>query len=221
MRVALAAASLVLLTGCGQLTPGTAAVVNGTRITHDQVTDLADAQCLAADQAAQTSGSSQSMAVSKLKQQSLGLLMDTRLSLQFGEDQDITAPPGLATAFYGQLEPSIKPLPEKARDVLVPVFRRWAEGRAVLVAAGGEATGQQPNQSNVDQLLQSGLEARDAWLKTADIETDPRYAPSPEGYPGGGDASVSRAGSDFAKGAVADQQEPEWISGLPAGQKCG
>ena len=65
------AVALLLLTGCGEITPGTAAVVNGTRITNDEVDDLARAQCVAADRAAK-SGESTSMAISRVKRQSLG-----------------------------------------------------------------------------------------------------------------------------------------------------
>lgn len=213
-------AVLLLLTGCGQLTPGTAAVVNGERITHDEVTALADAQCLAADQAAEAGGT-QAMAISSIKQQSLGLLMDTELSLQYAASQDITPPTGLATAFYNQLEPSIEPLPADARVVLEDVFRTYSEGRAALVAVGADVTGQEASLENVQQLLQAGLEARDAWLSESEIETDPRYAPSPEGYPGGGDASVSQPDSAFAKDSTSREPDPQWISGLPAGQKCG
>ncbi len=219
-RAGTAVVALLLLTGCGQLTPGTAAVVNGSRITHDEVTALADAQCLAADQVAEA-GESQSIAISSIKRQSLGLLMDTELSLQFAREENIDVPRGLATAFYNQLEPSIKPLPAEARVVLEDVFRTYAQGRAALVQAGGQATGQQPSLENVQQLLEAGVGARDAWLEEAEIETDPRYAPSPEGYPGGGDASVSRADSEFAKGAASVEPDPKWVSGLPAGQKCG
>jgi hypothetical protein len=213
-------AALLLLSGCGQLTPGTAAVVNGTRISNAEVKDLADAQCAAADQAAK-SGQSQTMAVSRVKQQSLGLLMDTELSLQFAEAKGITPDKSLVNGFYGQLEQGIAGLPEQTRAELEDVFHRWAEGRAALVQAGSKATGQQASSSNLQQLLNAGLQARDGWLKNADISTDPRYAPSKEGYPGGGDSSVSRAGSDFAKGAGAQQPDPTWVSGLPASQKCG
>jgi hypothetical protein len=215
-----AALALTVLTGCSELTPGTAAVVNGTRITNDEVNDLADAQCVAADRAAQ-SGNSTTMAVSGIKQQSLGVLMDTELSLQYARDEDITAQEGLAKGFYSQFEPGITPLPSTARSVLSKVFKRWAESRAVLVEAGSDSTGQKPSFTNIEQLVNAGLKERAAWLKKADIKTDPRYAPDKDGFPGAGDGSVSRASSDFAKGATADETDPKWVGGLPAKQRCG
>ncbi len=51
--------------------------------------------------------------------------------------------------------------------------------------------------------------------------TDPRYAPSKDGFPGGGDGSVSRASSGFAKGATATKADAKFVAGLPASQKCG
>ena len=63
----------------------------------------------------------------------------------------------LAQAFFSEFEPLLRALPEKARTVLKDLFGDWAEGRAVLVQAGGEATGQQPSPENVEQLLNAGL----------------------------------------------------------------
>jgi len=215
-----AMAALLLLTGCDQLTPGTASVVNGTRITTDEVKDVADAQCVAAEEAAQ-GGSSTATAMSRVNQQSLFLLIDAELSKQFAEDEGLEPSKGLAQAFFSDFEASLAKLPEKSRTVLEDLFRDWAESRAVLVQAGSDATGQQPSEKNVEQLLNAGLEARAAWAQKADIETDPRYAPGEDGLPGGGDSSVSEAGSDFAKGAGAEQPDPEWVGALPASQKCG
>jgi hypothetical protein len=211
---------VLLLTGCGQLDPGAAADVNGTRISDQQVTDLAEAQCTAADRAAK-GGQSTTMAVSRVRAQSLGLLMDTELSLQYGKEEGIKPQKGLVDGFFNQLEQGIDPLPEKARTVLTDVFTKWAEGRAILVEAGSEATGQQVSFTNVDQLVAAGLKERDGFLREAEITTDPRYSPNKQGFPGGGDGSVSRPGSDFAKSAGAAQPDPEWVSGLPENQKCG
>jgi hypothetical protein len=210
----------LVVSGCSQLTPGTAAVVNGTRISNDQVQDLAQAQCTAADKA-KAAGQSQTMSISRVKAQSLGLLMDTELSLQYAKDEKITPDTSLVNGFYSQFEPGITPLPTKARTTLTDVFGSWAKGRAILVQAGAESTGQQVSLDNLQQLLDAGLKDRTTWLKKASIDTDPRYAPGKDGFPGNGDGSVSKASSTFAKAAGAAQQDPSFVSGLPAGQKCG
>lgn len=219
--VPVAALALLLLTGCSELTPGTAAVVNGTKITNKAVDDLADAQCVAANRAPK-SAQATSMAISRVKQQSLGLLMDTELSLQYAKDQGITPEQSLSQALFSQFEPGIAPLPGKTRTVLTDVFQSWAKGRAILIEEGSKSTGQAPSQSNLDQLVNAGLQDRDRWLKNhTKITTDPRYSPTKQGIPGGGDGSVSRASSQFAKDAGAAQPNQKWVSGLPPSQKCG
>jgi hypothetical protein len=210
----------LLLTGCGELTPGTASQVDETRITDSEVHDLAEAQCAAADRAA-AAGQSTTMPVSRVQQQSLGLLIDTELSLQFAQDEDIEWERSVADGFFNQLEPGITPLPEKTRTVLTDVFRDWSKGRAILVEAGSQATDEEVTFTNVDQLIAAGLQERDAWQQDVDVRTDPRYSPNEQGFPGGGDGSVSRARSGFAKDARAAQPDPEWVSGLPDTQKCG
>ena len=219
--VPVVALAMLLLAGCSQLTPGTAAIVNGTKITNKAVDDLANAQCVAADRAPR-SAQATSMAISRVKQQSLGLLMDTELSLQYAKDQGITPQQSLSQGLFSQFEPSIAPLPGKARTVLTEVFQSWAKGRAILIEAGSKSTGQAPTQGNLDQLVTAGLQDRDGWLKDhTKITTDARYSPTKQGIPGGGDGSVSRAASQFAKDAGAAQPSQKWVSGLPPSQKCG
>lgn len=215
-----AAFALLVLSGCGGISPGTASVVDGSRITNDEVNDLAEAQCVAADLAAEA-GQSTSMAISRVRQQSLALLVDIELTKQYAEDEGIEPEKSMTDGFYSQLEPSISPLPEEARTVIADVFGEWAEGRAALVEAGSQSTGQEPTFTNIEQLTNAGLEARNSRLETTEIRTDPRYAPNEQGFPGGGESSVSRASSDFAKSASAAEPDPEWVSGLPANQKCG
>jgi SurA-like protein len=214
-------AALLLLSGCGQLSPGTASVVNGTKITDSEVKDVADAQCVAADQAAKAGAGSTATAMSRINQQALFLLIDAEISKQYAKDEGLKPSKGLADAFFSQFKTSLAALPEKPRTVLEDLFKNWAESRAVLVQAGSEAAGQAPSKDNLEQLLNAGLQARAKWMKDADIDTDPRYAPGKDGLPGGGDSSVSEAGSAFAKDAGAQKADPQWVSGLPANQKCG
>jgi hypothetical protein len=216
----LAVLPLLTLSACGDLPTGTAATVNGSRITMEQVDDLAEAQCSAAESAARTAEST-SMAISRVRQQSLGVLMDTELSRQYAEDEGITPSKEIADGFYGQFEPGIEPLPEETREVLTEVFEKWALSRAVLVEAGSRETGQDPDVGNVEELVNAGLSAREPWLQDVEINTDPRFSPAANGFPGGGDGSVSRPSSQAAKDATASEPDPAWLSGLPASLKCG
>src|SRR5206468_1207275 len=124
--------------------------------------------------------------------QALTLLMDIELNLKFGRSEHIVPRPQESLATYQQVEPLIKTLPEKYQSYMEGVFHRWAQGRDVLLQAGEQATGQQANASNTDQLLNAGYQKRAPWLKQVHIHTDPRYGPAGIGWPGGTDPSVSK-----------------------------
>lgn len=215
-----AAIAVLLLTGCSDLTPGTAAVVNGTKISNSSVDRLSDAQCTLRQVLAK-SDAAPAASFSRVKQDSLSLLLDTEVNTQFGTSEGIQADPLLTKGFLNQILPVFKPLPEKSRNEFVRVFRVWSKGRAILVQAGAEASGQQPSATNIDQLVASGLKVRSSWLKKADITTDARYAPDKDGFPGGGQGSVSEAGSTFAKDAAKAEPDADWVKALPASQQCG
>lgn len=215
-----AAIAVLLLTGCSDLTPGTAAVVNGTKISNSSVDRLSEAQCTLRQVLAKANTAPAS-SYSRVKQESLSLLMDSELSSQFGKSQDLKPDPLLTASVFNQVLPVFKPLPKKPRDEFIRVFREWSKGRALLAQAGGAASNQQPTAANLDQLVNAGLKARASWLKKADITTDARYAPDKDGFPGSGQGSISKAGSTFAKDAGKTTPSAKWVEGLPASQKCG
>ena len=109
---------------------------------------------------------------------------------------------------------------EPARTKLEDVFKKWADGRAILVEAGAKETGQAPSPTNLDQLITAGLKARTAWMKKAEIDAD-RVRARKAATPGGRSGSVSVASSTFAKNSVKPTPDPAYVSGLPANQKCG
>jgi hypothetical protein len=212
----------LVLGGCGSVGPGTASVVDGTRITRSDVTELADAQCVGIQQASKSGqGQTQQAPRKVLVQQALTLLMDIELNLKFGKKEHITPRPQETAATYAQVSPLIKALPKKYESFMADVFHRWADGRDVLTQLGEKATGQQPTAQNADQLINAGYQQREPWLKTIKIHTDPRYGPAGVGWPGGSDPSVSKAVSSFAKDAGKSQPSAAWVSALPDSQKCG
>ena len=223
-RVVLAPALLggLLVSGCGQLGPGTAAVVGDTRISDRQVQDVAAAQCDLRDSLKGQQGVS-ATSRSKLTTSSLGLLMDTALSRQFGASQKAAADPLVVKAFLDQVEPLFKPLKAGPEATLTSAFTTWAKARAQLVDVAARKTGQKPTAQNLQQLLDAGLAQRAAWLKSTSptIHTDARYSPGKDGFPGAGDGSVSAAGSDYARAAAKTDLDPTFAASLPASQKCG
>ncbi|SDS51973.1 hypothetical protein SAMN04488570_2062 [Nocardioides scoriae] len=213
-------AGVLLLSGCSQLTPGTASVVDGSRIPTSQVDDLAAAQCSAIEQAGQ-SGQSSEVPLSSVKRQSLALLVDIQLDERFAADQGVSAPRSLVTFIDQQLQTQVQGVKGRAGTVLSDVLSQYAASRADVVQVAAEATGQKASPTNLDALLTEGLKQRDAWAKKVEIDTDARFNPGKDGRPGGGSGSVSQAGSDFAKQAGAEQADPAFVASLPDSQKCG
>ena len=103
------------------------------------------------------------------------------------------------------------------------MFHDWADGRAILVEAGSKATGQTADATNVDQLLDAGLQER------ADVAQEGRRSPPTRAThptrtatPVAATRSVSKARSDVRQvDAVKQTPSPAFLSGLPANQKCG
>lgn len=221
--VALVAMGMALvLSGCGNVPPGAAVVIEGTKISRSDVDELATAQCAAIAQAAKTGQEqTQELPREQVVVQALSLLMDIELNLQYGATQDVSPRREETAAIYAQIDPLIKTLPDKYQDFMESVFQRWAQGRDVLTQIGEKSTGQQPDANNAEALLNAGYLQREPWLKKIDIETDPRYGPTGIGWPGGGDPSVSKASSDFAKDATRAEPDAAWVSTLPSDQKCG
>lgn len=218
--LALLGAGGLLLTGCSGLTPGTAAVVEGTRITSADVDQLAEAQCSAIEQASQQ-GQAQAVALASIKQQSLQLLLDIELDEAFAADQRITPPKTLVDYIDGQLRTQVQGVGGRAGEVLGETLQRYAASRAAVVQAGAEASDQQASPQNIGRLIGAGLQLRDRWARGASVDTDPRYAPDADGNPGGGSGSVSEAASSFAKQGAAEKADPAYVAALPASQKCG
>ncbi len=215
-----AAGAALVLSGCGTIPLGAAAVVDGTKITNSDVNELAEAQCAGAEQAAKTP-QAQPVTRKQLSQRSLRLLMDIELSLKYAKKEGLTPRPDSSSAIYAQVDPLVKTLPKKHRDSTAATFHRWADATDVLIQEGERATGQKETAQNQQDLLNAGFKKREAWRKKVDIEIDPRYGPSDDGWPGSGDGSVSKASSTFAKDASKEQADPKWMATLPAGQTCG
>lgn len=215
-----AALALLVLTGCGEISPGTASVVNGTRITTEQVTALAESQCTGVA-AAVKQQQTQAAARKRLEEGALSLLIDIQLNKDFAESLELEPRPDAVAAIYAQVDPLIQTLPEKQRPVTEGVFRRWSEARDLLTQVGERASGQRATPENAENLVNLAYQQRDQWLEKIEVVTDPRYAPNEKGFPGQGDGSVSRPTSDFAKAATATEPDQEWVNDLPAKQKCG
>lgn len=217
---ALAAAASLLLSGCGTLPPGAAAVVDGAKITRTQVTDLADAQCAGVAQAAKQ-GQTAAVSRKQLTQRALGLLIDVKLNLAYGKSLGLSPRPTETAKDFAQIDPLIQALPAQYRTNVAEVFHGWADGRDLIAQVGEKETGKTLSSTTSEEILNAGYQKRESWIKTIKIDTDPKYAPGKIGWPGEGDSSVSEPVSSFAKGATAQSPKATFVDALPSAQRCG
>lgn len=213
----LVAAGVLLLGGCGGVSPGTASVVQGERITTDEVNELVEAQCRLVETLAAT-GQGEPGTLVQAKQGVLGFLITVELREQFAAEQGVRADPALVRSFVEQQQ-----IPGEGEDAdTVRAFvQRDIASQLVLAEIGAAQAGQELGEENIGPAFEAGSQLFEEWSADAEIETDPRYAPGPDGVPGGGEASVSRPVSEIATGAGGEQADPTYVASLPPSQRCG
>lgn len=217
-RAACAALAVGVLTGCSGVNPHTVAVVDGSRISTQDVKDLAEARCAALDHA---QGKTDPVSRSQVNTQTVSFLLDTALNVQYGKSLHLTPRREIVDALMQQPEQIARLVPAGYRKVLLDDFHTWAEGRDLLIQAGEKASGQPFSPQNANNLALAGLAARKKWEKHVTVSIDPRYGVDSKGEPTNDNGSVSEAASTFAKTSAKSNQSRSFVESLPASQRCG
>ncbi len=214
----LMAAAMLALTGCGGLHPWAAAVVGDETIPRDDVDALADALCSAEIVNAQAQGKPTDQIMSRAqRERALGFLIQTELSLQFGEAEGIQANRSQVSQALAQSEQMIGSLPEDRRDDFRAALQEYVEGNYTLIAAGRQSLGESiPD----DQAIAEGYRIRQDFAKDLDVEVDPRYGTLKEDTVKHGGTELSVAASGTARAGTRAKPAPAWVAQLPASQKC-
>ncbi|HET8718876.1 MAG TPA: hypothetical protein VFM50_14115 [Nocardioidaceae bacterium] len=217
----LAAAAALLLSGCGGLHPGAAAVVGSTTIGHESVDDLAAALCTANVKGAQASGAPQDFATRGTRQGALQILLDARLSHLFGEARGVEPDSALVSQALAQNEPLIQALPAEQRDAYREALREYASGQVMLIEIGRQSLREQGKTGVTDdEALAEGQRLRQKFVQDLDIEVDPRYGDYTNGTLKPGGSSLSVAESKSARAGDTAQPGPAFVAALPASQRC-
>jgi hypothetical protein len=214
---ALAAGATMLLAGCG-MHPGAAAVVESQTISHDQVDDVALAVCSANLAAAQMSNQPPpTIATRESREVALGILIDTELSHQYGEREGIEPNPREVSQAVAQNEAGLDMLPADRREVFRTTLRDYAAGQLILIEAGRADIG---DEATEEEAINRGVELRQEYVDTIDVDVDPRYGRFEDGRFQRGGAALSVPASDDA--VVGDQDRPGdgFVGRLPASQQC-
>lgn len=215
-----AATLLPLVSACGADVPGVAASVDGTRITDDQVDDLARDLCTLSSAQSGASGQAETKAV---RGAALQFLLDDVLARK----QAGALSPAEYDRLLSQLEPVRQTLPEDLRDTYDEVARIQASvvllgKQALQSSAGGVdgADGADGAQISNQQAFDTGHRLVADYAKTADVDIDSRYGKLVDGVLQPADGSLSVPVSDLAVQASAAQPDAEVLGNLPAALKC-
>lgn len=212
-----AGVALLALTGCGEVHPGAAAKVGDTTISRDQVDTISRIQCdLAKDQQ-----QSAPQPRAKMVQATLNILVETAIDNMYGQSVGASYDRSALQAQVSQFKTGVAKLPKDDQDAIIAAFTGYARGRLVLESVGRQRlVAQGQPKPGVDETINEGSRLVGAWSKKLDIQIDPRYNPGTSNQAGGGDGSISRSVSTYAK-ASARGTSAGFIGSLPTGLLCG
>lgn len=217
--VALAAAAS--LTGCGSIHPGDAAAFADRSISFQQVDDLASAVCSANLQGADPAQAQ--LPTKAVRLTSLRILLDSQLSLEFGEVRGVKPDSALVAKALASNAGALDQLPVDRQEAFREGLNDYADATATLVVVGRESLakqGQAASDISNEAALSEGTRLRSQWVKTLEVDVDPRFGEFRGGTVMPADASLSVAQSAEAKAAAKAKPGAAYTASLPANLTC-
>lgn len=215
--VGAALAAGLALTGCGDVSPGAAATVDGTTISMESVDDTARSVCVAEVTYARLRDQEwQPTPTSVYRDIVLALLVNEQLALEVADQLEIDVPPSsYEPAENPQLTDLLDALSASDRASFEDYLETFGRLQALYSAIGAEQGAVGDNKSAA-----AGQKAVVAFAEDRDIELDPRFGNFTGGQVvgGSGSLSVSVDGSDAGNPAAPD--DPPDVAGLPDSQIC-
>ncbi len=213
--IALASASIVLLTGCGAVpafNPGVAARVGDETVSLSQVDDVSASFCKYVEGQLQEG---QVLAGHYLRGQVAGALALRVAVDQFAEEQGVSAADDYDKAVT-EAEKQLGSLPRDQVQAVIDV-----QGVQLYLQAVEKSVGEQQGAGG-DDATKAGEKAFLAWLADQDVDVDPRFGVSIEkGATAPADTSLSFGLGDTTQKADADQPDTAYAALLPETQRCG
>jgi len=216
---ALAAASAVLLTGCGAANgpqPGLAARVADETVSTAQVRDVADDYC-----SALVARQAPAIANSDILGQVASALALRAAADQFMAEHDVE-PDGSYAQAVAANEQQTPDLTTEQRDAVVVTGGAPIYVQAAQIAVGRALLG---DTASAEEALATGQQEFGDWLVAHDVSLDPRYGVSIDsGALAPADTSISFAVSEIATAAAAGAEADQGgttAADLPQTQRCG
>lgn len=228
-RLVLAAAagtSALLLSACSPSMGGdVAAKVDGTTITNSDVTFLAELQCDAINDAVKDpaqAGNVQSVSRKQIRADMVNALVQAELNAKLAKKEDVSYDRATYRQVMDNFEQAVQKAPKQDRARFRELVGSLYQGQLEVYAlAARELATKGVAEPSQEQVEAEVTQLQDDFRKSADIEIDPVYGANRSGIAGAGDTSLSKPLSRFAKASVTSAEDPGFVDGLAANQKCG
>jgi hypothetical protein len=206
------------LTGCGDVSPGAAATVDGTTIARDTVDDIAESVCTAeVEYAGLTEQQFQPRPTSVYRDEVLSMLVNEQLALEVVDELGIDVPPSSYEAGDNpELSDLFDQLPSSQLEPFQDYLESYSRLQALYVAIGSE-TGKSGG-DDPQAALSDGQKYVATYAEDRDIELDPRFGSFSGGEVVGGSGSVSVPVE--GAGSAPSEEDQADVSGLPDSQIC-
>jgi len=217
-RLSALAAAVMVVSGCGSVHPGSAAVVGSQSISHAEVDDVAAALCSANLESAKAQGqAAQALPSRGVREGALQILLETELNQQFGEARGVAANKQQVSQAVQQNAQGIALLPADQQEDFRTALAGYAEGQLMLIEVGREALGADATD---DEAIAEGTRLRGPFVDSLDVEVDPRYGTFEEGAFKRGGTALSVAASSQARAGERANPPAGYVSTLPVSQQC-
>lgn len=170
---ALLGATALLISGCGPVHPGAAAVVDGQRVSMQQVDETASAYCAYVLASAQSQGDIDN---AQIRQRSVMLLVQGEVADAIADEEGLEVKvPALGAAERAQVDAAFG----RDADDVVTLIQRDQRTSQIAIALGREAGATGGDEG----LFAAGAQVLDQALGDADVSIDPRFGLSSDNQP--------------------------------------
>lgn len=203
--------SALLLSGCSaSMSPGAAAVVDGTTISMKEADRTAKVYCqVALFSSAQAGGSTVQNA--DVRRQAVSELVNGVVAREVAEREGLRIPRSAYVFTNEQRDQVAQALPDVDVDEAVRVLEAGQRTYAIAERLGETATGEKVTDANATDIQDTGRSVLAEALKRADVSIDPRFGLGDDGSQVAASGSLSVASTVLGE----DQSLTE-----PATQRC-
>jgi len=222
LRRPVALAAALLVTACGQGHPGAAAVIDGKRISFDELDALSAAYCRANIAIGEARGQPAAPAEGvESRRTVLGAMLQLEIARRAADSLGVAVEPSSYAVDEGVFTELLDAVGEEHADEVSELVAMNAESNALLVAIGAHELGQDVSQVDQQEAGPAGQEFVREFGDDLQIEIDPRLGLSSDGSVLAETGSLSVPVSEEAKPATPESgAATDRVASLPDSLVC-